>query len=64
VPKVMMGTHASLDEVELFQTTSVTVRSADGRPLVLQLDGELREPNVTEVTATIAPRRLRVLHPR
>ncbi len=64
VPKVMKGTHATLDEVELFQTTAVTVRSADGRPLVLQLDGELREPNVTEVTATIAPLRLRVLHPR
>jgi YegS/Rv2252/BmrU family lipid kinase len=64
VPKVMKGTHVSLDEVALFQTSSVTIRSADGRPLVLQLDGELREPNVTEVTVTIAPRRLRVLHPR
>lgn len=64
VPKVMKGTHTALDEVTLFQTTSVTIRSADGRPLLLQLDGELREPNVTEVTVTIAPRRLRVLHPR
>jgi len=64
VPRVMKGTHAGLDEVSLFQTTSVTIRAADGRPLVLQLDGELREPNVTEVTVTIAPRRLRVLHPR
>jgi diacylglycerol kinase (ATP) len=64
VPKVMKGTHTALDEVTLFQTTSVTVRSADGRPLLIQLDGELREPHVTEVTVTIAPRRLRVLHPR
>jgi YegS/Rv2252/BmrU family lipid kinase len=61
VPRVMKGTHAQLDEVTLTQTTKVTVRSLDGRPLAMQLDGELREPNVTELEITIVPRRLRAL---
>ena len=61
VPKVMRGTHTSLDEVTLYRTRSVTIRSADGRPLVLQLDGELRELGLIEATITIDPRRLRVL---
>ena len=61
VPKVMKGTHTSLDEVSLFQTRAVTIRSADGRPLLLQLDGELRDSGRTEVEITIEPRRLRVL---
>lgn len=61
VPKVMKGTHTSLDEVTLFRTAAVKIRSTDGRPLVLQLDGELREPGLTEVEITIEPRRLRVL---
>jgi len=30
-------------------------------PLVLQLDGELREPGLMEVEVTIVPRVLRVL---
>ena len=61
VPKVMKGTHTTLDEVSLFRTKSVTIRSPDGSPLLLQLDGELREPGVPEVEVTIEPRRLRVL---
>jgi YegS/Rv2252/BmrU family lipid kinase len=61
VPRVMRGTHGALPEVTMFRTKRLTVRSADGRPLVLQLDGELREPGVTEVEVTIAARRLRVL---
>ncbi len=61
VPKVMKGTHGKLDEVELFRAPSVTIRSADGNPLVLQLDGELREPGLMEVEVTLEPRRLRVL---
>jgi len=61
VPKVMKGTHTSLDEVTLYRTQSVTIKSKDGAPLVLQLDGELRELGHHEVTITIEPRRLRVL---
>jgi diacylglycerol kinase (ATP) len=61
VPKVMKGTHTALDEVSLFQTRAVTIRSADRRPLLLQLDGELRDSGQTEVEVTIVPRCLRVL---
>lgn len=60
VPKVMKGTHGSLNEVTMFRTESVTIRST-GAPLVLHLDGELREPGLTEVKVTIEPKRLRVL---
>ena len=60
VPKVMKGTHATLDEVAMFRTRSVTIRSS-GAPLVVQLDGELREPGLNEVEVTIEPKRLRVL---
>ena len=61
VPKVMKGTHTDLDEVTLFRTTRVTIRSTDGRPLLLQLDGELRETGVDQVEISIVPSRLRVL---
>lgn len=60
VPRVMKGTHVALDEVEMFRTRAVTIRSTGG-PLVAQLDGELREPGVREVEVTIEPKRLRVL---
>ena len=43
VPKVMKGTHVELEEVSLFRTQRLTIRCAE-RPLVLELDGELREP--------------------
>jgi len=61
VPRVMKGTHGALDEVTLLQTASVTVRALDGRPLVVQLDGELRESKQTELTVSVVPHRLRVL---
>ncbi len=61
VPRVMKGTHTTLDEVTIFRTRSVTIRSTDGRPLLVQLDGELRESGLTEVAVTLEPRRLRVL---
>jgi YegS/Rv2252/BmrU family lipid kinase len=60
VPRVMKGTHGDLDEVTMFRSRAVTIRSQDG-PLYAQLDGELREPGLTEVTVTIEPARLRVL---
>jgi len=61
VPKVMKGTHGNLDQVTMYQTRSVIVRSLDGRALCMELDGELREPNVTELEITIEPGRLRTL---
>jgi YegS/Rv2252/BmrU family lipid kinase len=60
VPKVMKGTHGELGVVTMFRSRSVTIRSPNG-PLVAQLDGELREPGVPEVTVTVEPARLRVL---
>jgi diacylglycerol kinase family enzyme len=56
----MKGTHGELDEVSTFRTASLTIRCAD-RPLVLHLDGELREPHRREIDITLEPRRLRVL---
>jgi diacylglycerol kinase (ATP) len=60
VPRVMRGTHASMREVTLFQTREVTIRSLDG-PLLLHLDGELREPEARACTVRVEPARLKVM---
>ncbi len=60
VPRVMRGTHTSMREVTMVQTRTVTIRSLDG-PLLVHLDGELREPGVAQCTVRIEPARLRVL---
>ncbi|OGT99510.1 MAG: hypothetical protein A2085_06105 [Gemmatimonadetes bacterium GWC2_71_10] len=60
VPRVMKGTHGDLDQVTMFRSREVTIRSPNG-PLVVQMDGELREPGLSEVTVTIEPARLSVL---
>ena len=60
VPMVMKGTHVGLDEVTIFRTRRVVVRGMD-RPLVLESDGELREPRHREIVVTVEPHRLRVL---
>jgi diacylglycerol kinase (ATP) len=60
VPRVIRGTHAGMREVALFQTREVTIRSLDG-PLLLHLDGELREPAGSQCTVRVAPARLKVM---
>jgi diacylglycerol kinase (ATP) len=60
VPRVMRGTHARMREVVMFQTRELTIRSPD-QPLVLHVDGELREPGVSHCTVRVAARRLNVL---
>ncbi len=60
VPRVMRGTHATMREVALFQTRQVTIRSLDG-PLLLHVDGELREPDAHECSVRVEPGRLTVL---
>ncbi len=60
VPRVMRGTHATMREVALFQTRAVTIRSLDG-PLLLHLDGELREPDARQCTVRLEPGRLKVM---
>jgi len=60
VPRVMRGTHATMREVALFQTRQVTIRSLDG-PLLLHVDGELREPDAHECSVRVEPGCLTVL---
>src|SRR5207253_2577172 len=60
VPRVMRGTHGTMREVALFQTRSLTLRSLEG-PLVLHLDGELREPDARHCTVRVEPGKLNVL---
>jgi diacylglycerol kinase family enzyme len=60
VPRVMRGTHGTMAEVALFQTRQVTIRSLDG-PLLLHLDGELRQSEGCECTVRLEPGRLQVL---
>jgi diacylglycerol kinase (ATP) len=60
VPRVMRGTHGGMREVALFQTREVTIRSLDG-PLLLHLDGELREPAASQCTVRVDPARLKVM---
>ena len=60
IPRVMRGTHADMKEVTLFRTREVTLR-APATPLLLHLDGELRAPDISECTVSVAPGRLNVL---
>jgi YegS/Rv2252/BmrU family lipid kinase len=60
LPRVMRGTHGTMKEVALVRTRALTIRSPDG-PLLLHLDGELREPGVRECTVTVEPGCLNVL---
>ena len=63
LPRVMRGTHLTMREFSLFQTARVTVRCAEA-PLLLHLDGELREPGAHECTVEAVPARLTVLMAR
>ena len=60
IPRVMRGTHGGMREVALVRTAELVIRSPDG-PLLLHLDGELREPGVNECTVKIARGKLNVL---
>ena len=60
VPKVLKGRHVGLAEVTMFRTPSLTISSPEA-PLVLHLDGELREPPARTIEVTLHARRLRVL---
>lgn len=60
VPRVMKGTHDVMEEVTMYRSREVTIRSPQG-PITVQMDGELRETGRSDVTVTIEPARLRVL---
>jgi len=59
IPRVMRGTHGAMREVALFTTKSVAIRG--DAPLLLHLDGELRESGAKECTVTVEPKCLNVL---
>ncbi|HKI94344.1 MAG TPA: diacylglycerol kinase family protein [Gemmatimonadales bacterium] len=59
VPRVITGTHRRLAPVTLFRSAHLTLETP-GRPLVMHLDGELREPGGETITVDVVPRRLTV----
>lgn len=59
IPRVMRGTHGAMPEVRLQRAAAVTIRCM-AAPLLLHLDGELREPGVHECTVTLKPQCLHV----
>lgn len=52
LPRVMKGTHVRMREVAMIATTRLRIRAPE-EPLLLHLDGELREPGVRECTVTV-----------
>lgn len=60
VPRVMRGTHTHMREVAVFQAREVTIRCLDA-PLLVHLDGELREPGEHQCTVTLERAKLNVL---
>jgi YegS/Rv2252/BmrU family lipid kinase len=60
LPRVMRGTHVGMKEVVMVRSRKLVIRSPD-EPLLMHLDGELRESGVRECTVTVQPRCLTVL---
>jgi len=60
IPRVIRGTHTSMREVSVIKTAKLVVRSPE-QPLVVHVDGELREPGTNECTVELERGRLNVL---
>ena len=60
IPRVIRGTHEGMKEVTIFRTSRLSIRTPHV-PLVLHLDGELREPGGHECTVTLERHKLNVL---
>ena len=60
LPRVMRGTHVTMREVALIKTAKLVIRAPE-EPLILHVDGELREPGVNECTIELERGRLNVL---
>jgi YegS/Rv2252/BmrU family lipid kinase len=60
LPRVMRGTHVKMREVAMVKTAKLTIRSPE-EPLIVHVDGELREPGANECTVTLERGRLNVL---
>ena len=60
IPRVIRGTHEKMKEVTIFRTARLSIRTPHV-PLVLHLDGELREPGGHECTVSLERHKLNVL---
>lgn len=60
IPRVIRGTHGKMKEVTIFKTRELKIRTPD-MPLLLHLDGELREPGGHECTVRLERRKLNVM---
>jgi YegS/Rv2252/BmrU family lipid kinase len=60
IPRVIRGTHVGMREVTMFRTRELEIRTPD-EPLLLHLDGELREPGGHECVVRLEPLKLNVL---
>ena len=60
IPRVIRGTHGKMKEVTIFRTHELRIRTPDV-PLLLHLDGELREPGGHECRVTLERQKLNVL---
>lgn len=61
LPRVFRGTHASIPQIHSAQLRSGRIRSADGRPLRFELDGELMPDPSPWLEIEIEPARFPVL---
>jgi YegS/Rv2252/BmrU family lipid kinase len=60
IPRVIRGTHTTMREVAMVKTAKLVVRSPE-QPLVVHVDGELREPGTNECTVELERGRLNVM---
>lgn len=60
IPRVIAGTHTTMREVAMVKTAKLVVRAPE-QPLVVHVDGELREPGTNECTVELERGRLNVL---
>lgn len=60
IPRVIRGTHGNMKEVTIFKTAQLRIRTPDV-PLLLHLDGELREPGGHECVVKLERQKLNVL---
>ena len=60
LPRVMRGTHVKMREVAMIKTATLTLRSLE-QPMIVHVDGELREPGARECTVTLERGKLNVL---
>jgi diacylglycerol kinase (ATP) len=60
IPRVIRGTHGRMKEVTIFRTAQLRIRTP-AVPLLLHLDGELREPGGHECRVTLEHGKLNVM---